>query len=852
MFDSESAPPPDVIAALRTTRLWRDAPEETVRAAASLTRPVRFAAGDTLIRQGQPGERLLVIAAGRVEVRVRAADGPVATVAVLSEGEWVGEMSLLTGDPASADVVAAGDVEALELSAADFARVASTDPALLREFVRVLSLRLSRTDAAVGMAHEKGRHLEELLREQRQFDTEVVGRSPEVRKLRERIAALAPGEAPVLVTGDEGTGRELVARLVHAGSRRGQAPALAVDCAQIADSEWGDRLFGPRGEATGRRAPCYLDLAEGGTIILRKLEALPPAVQERLARFLDARAAGPDSVRQDVRVVATTCDDPFAEAAAGRLLPALLAAFGARRIDVPALRQRKRDIPDLAAHYLRKHAARLGKPVRDFDDQALTRLVSYNYRIANVRELEQAVERAVILAESETIAAEEVFLGPPPASRLPGIDVLRLPGMDARGIIVRLLALGRAVGVALFALILYLSFFGETTPQGNLATTLAWAVGWPVLVLSFFLAGRASCAVCPMGFAAVLGARLGASKRHVPAWIKEHDVAIAMVGFFLIVLAEETTAMRRSPQLTGLLLLTISAGAVVTGLLYPRRTWCRHVCPLGSLAGVCSTSGVVELRPTFDVCAAKCTGHACFKGDDHVPGCPMFNHLMFLESNQHCVLCMNCVRTCPNGSPQLNLRLPGRELWTDAATHPALGLFVLMLTGLLAAMTFLQDVDHAGASWLARRIEEQRFVWVGGVLALGAALPLVATWPLRRGLAAGADAQAASPFWRGVAAMTPLVTTGFVANQMAYVPGLDRLVLWLGAGPGGAEPWLSVSVLAIVRTAVLSAGLFTTAVILWQVDLRLKSAEERWRRAALLLVVTVGYWALLLGLMLTA
>ena len=78
-------------------------------------------------------------------------------------------------------------------------------------------------------------------------------------------------------------------------------------------------------------------------------------------------------------------------------------------------------------------------------------------------------------------------------------------------------------------------------------------------------------------------------------------------------------------------------------MLLPRRTWCRHLCPLGGFASLGSMTGLLELRPTADICAAKCSDHSCFKGGEHVDGCPLFNHVMFVDSNQHCVLCLKCV-----------------------------------------------------------------------------------------------------------------------------------------------------------------------------------------------------------------
>jgi transcriptional regulator with AAA-type ATPase domain len=844
-----------LVDSLRATLLWRDAPEDVLTTAAALMKTRHFADGDVLIRQGRQGTHLHLVRSGRVDVRVHTDEGAVVVVASLGEGECFGEMSLLTGDPASADVVAAGDVETLTLDAASFRSGVASDPVLLREFVRILSRRLTQTDAAVGAAKEKEHGLEEFLRVDDAWDGDFVGKSPAIRQLRKRIEAAAATDEPVLVRGEEGTGRELAARLVHRKSARSPALVLAVDCAQIGDTEWGDKLFGHRGvRAADSHVLSYMDVAEGGTIVLKDLEHLPLAVQDRVARFLEVQAQDPEAVRQNVRVIATIREDAQELALKGRVSAALADAFRADAIEVPPLRERKRDIQPLAEHFLRKHAERLDKPVVRLDDQALIKLVSYDYRIANDRELEQAVERSVILAEGDTVAAEEIFVGPPPPARPSGLNLLDLPGPNVRPLVALLPRIGRVLVTLLFLGLILGAFLGPSEADANPVVTLVWGLWWPVLVLSFFFAGRVWCAVCPMGFLGSLGQRWRESKRRIPAWLKKHDVHIAMAGLFVIVFVEETTGMRHSPLLTGMLLVSLLVGAVAIGLLYPRRTWCRHICPLGGMAGVCSTSSLLELRPSFDVCAAKCTGHLCFKGDEHTPGCPMFNHVMFVDSNEHCLFCMSCVQSCPNDSPQLNLRLPGRELWAGAAAGPGFGLFVLLLAGLLVAMTQIQYLEVQGTMETLALLEESRFLHVGGLIAACAALPLAARWLARRRVERKGDQRALERFDQRVAALAALVTAGFVAYQLAYVPGLAWLnatILYAGEA-GGWTPWVSLTLLALLRGSVLSAGLLVTAVILWRIDVN--AEEETWTERvphrATLLGLTVGYWALLMALML--
>jgi transcriptional regulator with AAA-type ATPase domain/polyferredoxin len=844
-----------LIESLRRTRLWREAPDSLLEAAAERLERKRFERGDILIRQGQDGTHLHVVESGRVEVRVGTDDGTTVPVATLGTGECFGEMSLLTGEPASADVVAAEEVETLTLDAEAFRALVSQSPELLRQFVGILSQRLTRTDLAVSAAREKERHLTHFLRDIVQLEDGLVGSSRRMKVLRREIERFGATDDPLLVWGELGTGKELVARLVHSRSRRRDSLALAADCAQIAETEWGDRLFGARGTPGGRgRVPSHLDIAEGGTLVLNDLERLPAAVQERLARFLEAREGDAATAAQDVRIIATCRSDPAALSECGQLSAALVAAFGENLVAVPPLRERKRDIPELARHYLAKHAARLGKKAAQLEDEAVTKLVSYDYRMANDLELEQAVERAVILADGETIRDEEIFLGQPAAARPSGWNLLRIPGIDPRALARYVPLALRITAAAFFAFILYEAFFGPRGAQGNLATVLAWTLWWPLLALSFLMAGRLWCSVCPMGQASLVGQRIRKPTRRVPTWLKNHDFHLAMGGMFAIFLVEEATDMRHSPFATGILLLAILFGAVAVGLLYPRKAWCRHVCPLGGLAGVCGTSGLIELRPTFDICSAKCTGHSCYKGTEDVAGCPMSNHVMFVDSNQHCVLCLDCVRACPNGSPQLNLRLPGRELGSGTTARPEFGLFVLLLLGLLFGMAILQFLDRTALPGAPGFLARHRALLAIALLSVSTAIPLVAVRLVQRSLALNAEPGAIAGLWSRVATLAPIAATGLLAYQIEYLPGLEWMTASIRWGAPGSEtaPSLSVPVLAIVRAVLLAAGLVTTAALLWRITRAGDAAKSppaagsRVRRLAGLLLAPAGYTLLLL------
>ncbi|MEK7742827.1 MAG: sigma 54-interacting transcriptional regulator, partial [Elusimicrobiota bacterium] len=476
---------------LRSSPLWSSLSERTLRAIAVAMKPASLAFGDTLIHQGDQGSRLYAIVSGGVEVRLRTEGGETVVLAKLGQGECVGEMSLLTSDAASADVVAVNFVECLTLEREAFAALIAADQGILREIVRVISSRLKATDKAVGASVEREKRLSHFIKNEGETKPPVfLGRHPRMNALRQAIARHAQDSTPVFIQGEPGTGKETVARLIHAAGKRKAGPLLAVECAQIVESPWGDKLFGAYGQ--GGQSPeffhavCYMDLAEGGTLLLMDVDKLPKPIQQRLARFLSSEEWGPEGAPREVRVIVSSRIALERLASSGQLIGELAQAFKDRVVTVPSLCEHKKDIPELAWAFASEHASRLGKKLTGIDTQAVTKLVSYDYLFGNVRELKEAMERAVVLAEGELIGAEEVFLGVPAKQHSIGFNWLSLP----RKLLAFLLGIPKAVRVVaalVFAAIFFDAFVGFQGSQGRLATLLVWSLWWPGLILSFLL-----------------------------------------------------------------------------------------------------------------------------------------------------------------------------------------------------------------------------------------------------------------------------------------------------------------------------------------------------------------------------
>jgi len=241
-----------------------------------------------------------------------------------------------------------------------------------------------------------------------------VGRSPAIRALLDVVQQAAPSSAAVLVEGESGTGKDLVASALHALSPRASRPLVKVNCAAIPETLIESELFGyEKGAFTGAvaRKPGRFELADGGTIFLDEVAELPFTVQAKLLRVLQDgevdRLGGTKPTRVDVRVVAATNADLPAMIAEKRFREDLYWRLNVIRIHVPALRERPEDIPLLAEHFLHRFAEKDRKPVKGFTPEALVALSRHSWP-GNVRELEHAIERAVVLSRGELIGASEL------------------------------------------------------------------------------------------------------------------------------------------------------------------------------------------------------------------------------------------------------------------------------------------------------------------------------------------------------------------------------------------------------------------------------------------------------------
>ncbi|MFH1490699.1 MAG: sigma-54 dependent transcriptional regulator [Pseudomonadota bacterium] len=261
-----------------------------------------------------------------------------------------------------------------------------------------------------AMEHRQLREENRILRESigSHFDMRnIIGRSQAMGNLLETVAQVAPSEATVLITGDSGTGKEMIAGAIHYNSPRRERAFVKINCAAITETILESELFGhEKGAFTGayKKKEGRFIQAQGGSIFLDEISEMSLAMQVKLLRVLQerevTRVGGEEVIKVDVRVIAATNKDLLQEIEAGRFREDLFYRLNVVNLKLPPLKDRPMDIPLLAQHFLRSFAEKNRKKIKGFTPQAMDRLLKYDWP-GNVRELMNAVERGVVLSRTE-------------------------------------------------------------------------------------------------------------------------------------------------------------------------------------------------------------------------------------------------------------------------------------------------------------------------------------------------------------------------------------------------------------------------------------------------------------------
>ncbi len=297
-------------------------------------------------------------------------------------------------------------VEAIRLGAFDYIQKPFSEQELLVKVRNALDRRRLASQVSFLATEFKDRY---------KFES-IVGRSAPIREILGRIVRVAPTDAIVLITGESGTGKELVAKALHANSRRADRAFVTVNCAAITESLFESELFGhARGSFTGavKARKGLFEEADGGTFFFDEIAETPLAFQAKLLRAIqenEIRRVGENKpIRVDVRIIAATNQELFTAIAEKRFRQDLYYRLNVARFQLPALRERREDLPELISYFLEKHNRKMGYRAR-LAESALEALERYSFP-GNVRELEHMIEQAVALVHDRMITADDLMPG---------------------------------------------------------------------------------------------------------------------------------------------------------------------------------------------------------------------------------------------------------------------------------------------------------------------------------------------------------------------------------------------------------------------------------------------------------
>jgi len=800
-------------------------------------REVCYGDGEVIVHRGRAGEAFFVVLSGAVEVLLEASDGRRLPLARLGEGATFGEMSLLTDEPVSADVVARGDVKLLVYPGGSFQAALAGCVELRNHILAGFCASLRETNVMAWRYFQRSEVLETLMRAE-ESTGEIVVESRAMRNVEKQIGELGSDARSVLITGDAGVGKLFVARKIHEAVGDGSR-LVVVDCSRVDGAAVGKLLFGPSedwefhprsGAAGALPLAGALDLADQGTLVLRHVDALPVALQEVLGRYAAALDDAGGDISPCVRLLVTTRKDlqslvdtdAFSEELARRLL--------ARTLAVPALIERKRDILPLARLFL---GERDPEGLQRFNTSAENALVSAQFRYRNVAELREAVEFSSLFADGEEISSEHIFTGP--RSEAGQIEYDLFPTASVQWLLsggrMSMLQIG-VLGV-FFAIVVGCLVAGETI-VGRVANGLVWGLWWPFLIIVFLLMGRLWCTICPIALIGRTVRRLGCLGRKLPQWMKKYSGWMILAGFLLIVWTEHCFRMIYNPVATGLLLLSLMGAAMVLCLVYQRESWCRYMCPLGGLGAGYAATAMIHVRANPNVCATQCTTHECFKGTDESPGCSVFHHPMYASDGQHCKMCLKCLSVCPHGSARLYLRPPLQGIWRVGGLSDSLAGFAMVVF----FMSIVMLASHKSA-WIAAPI------WYTGVLLAAMCAGLGLHRLLRRLFGDESGVVTSIAFALFVLGAGPLM-----AFHLQNIPFLDTVRISMPSEVFAAETGaLQIGLLEVLQflAILISAGF--AAVAMWRIRVRILDrgmAPWGWRLVdALAAVYLVGALALL-------
>ncbi len=715
-----------------------------------------YARDSEVISQGQKCHKFYILTEGKAEAVLSKNGQRDVAVSSFGPGDTFGEISLVTGQPSPNLVRCVEYCKVLALDAEHFSRMLVRWPKIYQRFAEQLSRILSHVNSGLWEAKHKEYLRSALQLMQYEYKFYGVWGSPKTTKeVETRLKDLAQTREHLLVVGERGTGRQMLAWFLHRQRFDESAPFVVAE-GRLFDQQWGREIVpGDHHPGSPIGGANLLEIAEGGTLLIRDVDKISPRNQINLAKTL--------------KNCFNLCVIGSIQAGTEQNLTGEMLACFTQTFKVQPLRERKRDIPVIAQGVLEKLAKQHKRSTPVLSQEATKLLLSHNYRQGNVTELIRVLERAFFLAENDTIGLAHVFFGPAAESMGGKFNLLSWNWFKHLVKDSDFVLWSQRLTTAMFVLIVGLLLLAPTANLTTKMFILMWGLWWPALAIISPFLGRLWCTVCPFSFIMESVQNKLHLNRPVPELIKKYDYLIITFLFLLIFWAEDISRMRFHPGYTALLLIIIQGAAVVTGIVYTRHTWCRHLCPLGGFVGIASIGSMLEVRSDPTYCLNKCTTYECYKGTSRLSGCPMFQHAPFLDNNLDCKLCFHCVRNCPNGEVQVNLRVPAREVWHLVRVNQG---FVIFIGTALAILFPINYFEQFYATWplLKWRVLFSLVYWAtalaGGII----------TWQVAKPF----RTKGASKRIKLVFAFIPQVLAGHIIYQLHFIPGINSLLFGFG------------------------------------------------------------------------
>jgi DNA-binding NtrC family response regulator/polyferredoxin len=688
---------------LSAAELFQSLSTEQVRQITRVAEDRIISKNTILFSQGDPGETYWLIISGEVRVYRHTDEGNEVELARLQTEDGFGEMSLLTGEPRAASIETVRATRFLVIKKNDFDQVVSASPELTVSFAKILANRLSKGNVNLEKASTKERaYLRFISDYQAGPQIKLIGKSRLVEKLRKQCSSFSDNSKPVLLSGPPGTEKKSVSWHIHKEGGSSETPFLIVDIKNVKiihqqeapsasdplqmelaqDSTLFGHLQGTLSFAKTNRLG-LLQVGNGGTVVIDHIESLVPSMQIKLAAFMRSGRFMPlgngEEVNSEVRIICCTSVDLQVMVENGFFSKELYDLLAEQTMQVPPLRRRKKDLGLLVEHLVEYYSRQLDKSVTGVDQKAYHEIMAYDWP-GNMDELEVVVRRAVNLALYGKLSPADLFIGLTPTIGKFTFNLLQLTKIKKIFESTWYPTAVQIVSGAFLLYIFYLGFWGMQHPDSNISLVLAWGIWEPVVIISTIFAARVWCGICPVGALSSLCSQYFSLKLPVPQFLRKYGFYLSGLGLGIIIWSEVATHMTTSPRATAFLIASIAVPAMILGLLYQRRAWCRYLCPLGKMVGVFAGASMLELRANYGICNNDCITHSCYTGGKECQsGCPMFEGPFSLRSNLDCILCGNCIKNCPNQSPQVNLRLPGFELWSSRQFEKPMAFLVQLI-----------------------------------------------------------------------------------------------------------------------------------------------------------------------------